>query len=393
MQPDNNISKFIQNLEKSLTENHFVKASLGNYKGTTPDLKNIYIKKILIKSAEKLSFTFRYQTRDIVKNYETAQAAQLLQEWFTDGFRAAHLATTQADWQLDIAKKTTLKQTPASQTNSISVAHNREKKRLITPQANSYLFELKLADEQGNVFKNSQDKYKQINHYIEILRPLLEATPKHPTFRVADMGSGKGYLTFALYDYLQNTLHQNSHVTGVEYRPDMVTLCNQISQNVGFAGLEFVQGTIQDFDSEGINMLVALHACDTATDDAIQKGIEAAANLIVVAPCCHKQIRRQIEAAKPQNALESVLRHGIFLERESEMVTDTIRALVLEYFGYKTKVFQFISAEHTAKNVMITAEKRQDATARNPEVLHKIQQLKSYFGIEFHQLEKLLNLI
>jgi hypothetical protein len=164
-----------------------------------------------------------------------------------------------------------------------------------------------------------------------------------------------------------NTLGLNKiKVTGVEMRPDLVRLCNGIARDSNLANLEFVDGTIQKYDATGANILIALHACDTATDDAILKGISAGASLIVVAPCCHKQIRREMESGKKQNELEILTRHGIFMERQAEMVTDSLRALILEYFGYSVKVFEFVGGEHTPKNVMIAATKiRQRPQPRN----------------------------
>ncbi|MFC0182914.1 SAM-dependent methyltransferase [Pseudarcicella hirudinis] len=206
------------------------------------------------------------------------------------------------------------------------------------------------------------------------------------------MGSGKGYLTFALYDYLHNVLKLNTEITGVEYRQDMVDLCNRIAGKSGFNQLNFVQGTIEEFESEHINLLIALHACDTATDDAIYKGIRAGAELIVVAPCCHKQIRREIEKNKAENELNFLTKYGIFLERQAEMVTDGIRALILEYFGYKTKVFEFISDAHTPKNVLVVGIKSKERDDKKAGILKKIQETKTYFGIDYHHLERLLKL-
>ena len=136
-------------------------------------------------------------------------------------------------------------------------------------------------------------------------------------------------------------------------------------------------------------MLIALHACDTATDDAIYKGIKAEADLIVVAPCCHKQIRREIEAGKAKNELNVILKHGIFMERQAEMVTDAIRALILQANGYTTKIFEFISGEHTAKNIMIVASRNKNGKSNREENLKKIEDTKSFFGIKQHYLETL----
>ncbi len=171
------------------------------------------------------------------------------------------------------------------------------------------------------------------------------------------MGAGKGYLTFAVADYLANTLHSEAETVGVELRPDMVQLCNATAGKAGLGHLSFAEGSIDGYDSAGTSVLIALHACDTATDDAIAKGIAADAELIVVAPCCHKQIRREIETANAPTPLDYLLRHGIFVERQAEMVTDGIRALILEYFGYSTKVFEFISDQHTPKNVLIVGQR------------------------------------
>jgi hypothetical protein len=206
------------------------------------------------------------------------------------------------------------------------------------------------------------------------------------------MGAGKGYLTFALYDYLANELHKQTFVKGVEYRKDLVDLCNNIANESQLSGLNFVQGSITDFDSTGTNVLIALHACDTATDDAIYKGILAGADLIVVAPCCHKQIRREIEKYKMQNELDFLVKHGIFMERQAEMVTDGIRSLIMEYFGYTTKVFQFVSDVHTPKNVMITGEKKSKTASQKAEILEKIQAAKKFFGISSHYLETLMGI-
>ena len=181
----------------------------------------------------------------------------------------------------------------------------------------------------------------------------------------------------------------NSQVTGVEFRPELVELCNKIAKNTRLEHLQFEQGTIEKYDSLGTDILIALHACDTATDDAIYKGIKSNAGLIVVAPCCHKQIRRQLEAGKTSNELDFLTKYGIFLERQAEMVTDGIRALILEYFGYKTKVFEFISDAHTPKNVMIVGIKKQNSTLKDEQILQKIKDTKLYFGIEYHHLEKM----
>ena len=388
------ITGFIEACKNSLADLTFVKLSLGNYKGAEENLKNIYVKRILIKNEEKLSFTYRYKTRDIVKNFSISEGTSKVQEAMSNGFRVATLLTTGFDLSYENLhdKKFNLRKNPPSILTVPSADHDRNKIRLISSNDKPYLTELKITDENGKVLVNSQDKYKQINHYIEILSSLLKEIPSSETVKVVDMGSGKGYLTFALYDYLTTVLKIDAEVTGVEFRQDLVDLCNKIAVNTGFKKLGFQQGTIENFDSTGTNILIALHACDTATDDAIFKGISAGADLIVVAPCCHKQIRRQLEAHKTSNNLDFLTKYGIFLERQAEMVTDGIRALILEYFGYKTKVFEFISDAHTPKNVMIVGIKTPNSQEKDIRILEKIKEARSYFGIEYHHLEKLLKI-
>ena len=385
--------EFIQSLSESILENTFIKISLGNYKGSEEGLRNIYVKRILIKRIENLSFTYRYKTRDIIKNYVVDEGVKLIQEAIENGFRIATLFTTEFEIimeQLSNQKVTIRKINSFSKNTDISLDHDHAKKRLIESQGKGYLHELKITDTEGNVYKNAQDKYKQINHYVDILSSLIKEIPKENLKKVVDMGSGKGYLTFALYDYLTNVLNLETSVTGVEFRPDMVELCNNIAQKSGFKHLNFIEGTIENYDSTDINILIALHACDTATDDAIYKGITAQADLIVVAPCCHKQIRREMKKNKASNELDFLMKYGIFLERQAEMVTDGIRALILEYFGYKTKVFQFISDAHTPKNVLVVGIKGKVNPKKQAEILEKLKVTKEYFGIGYHYLERLV---
>lgn len=387
--------EFTLSMQNSLHNNTFVKLSLGNYKGKEENLKNVYAKRILIKSEEKLSFTYRYKTRDIVKNYTFSDGISKVSELLNHEFYVATLFTTDFDLSFEnlFDKKFTIRRNKASISTVPATDHDRNKNRLISSNNKPYLTELKITDDSGKVLPNSQDKYKQINHYIEILSSLIKEIPSGKTIQVVDMGSGKGYLTFALYDYLTNVLKINTKVTGVEFRPELVELCNAIAENTGFANLNFKQGTIEKYDSSETNILIALHACDTATDDAIYKGIKAEADLIVVAPCCHKQIRRQLEAAKTSNDLQFLTKYGIFLERQAEMVTDGIRALILEYFGYRTKVFEFISDAHTPKNVMIVGIRDQKLQVKSENILQKIKDAKSYFGIEYHHLEKMMGIL
>ncbi len=386
--------QFISELNNSLVNNTFVKLSLGNYNGLTESLKNCYVKKIKLKRDDNLSITYRHKTNDIVKNYSVNDGLTIINNLIAvNSFKNATLFTINFNLVFDFLKndKTCIKKNSATQTELLSLDHNTHKNRLITPTNNHYLQQLKITDLKGNINPTAQHKYKQINHYVDLLSPLIKNLPPQQHLKVVDMGAGKGYLTFALYDYLTTILTLNATVIGVEHRKDLVDLCNDIAKKSNFNALNFVQGSIKDFDSTQTDVLIALHACDTATDDAIYKGITAQAKLIVVAPCCHKQIRRELEKHKTKNELDFLIKHGIFLERQAEMLTDGLRSLILEYYDYSTKIFEFIDGEHTAKNVMIVAEKKIKTETQKAEILSKIKQTKAFFGIEFHYLEVLMN--
>ncbi|MCX2478987.1 SAM-dependent methyltransferase [Pedobacter sp. MC2016-15] len=394
MSESEKIEQFKTLVSESVTNDTFIKITLGNYMGEEPELKNIYVRKVLIKRMPMLAFTYRYKTKDIVKNYAPQEGLRLVFDYLESGFRNCTCFTVDNDIVLlsHPSKGYSLNMNKATMQDQLPLSHDKEKARLIASLQKPYLTALRITDKNGIVFKNAQDKYKQINQYVALLDPLIRELPAGKLKKVVDMGSGKGYLTFALYDYLVNVLKMEVSVRGVEYRQDMVDLCNRIADESGFTGLSFVQGTIEDYQEEGIDLLIALHACDTATDDAIAKGISAGAELIVVAPCCHKQIRREMEKGKAENDLGFITRHGIFLERQAVMVTDGIRALILEYFGYKTKVFEFISEANTPKNVLITGSKVKGTKIKHDDISTKIKDTKSYFGIGYHHLERLLGL-
>ncbi|MBB2147008.1 methyltransferase [Pedobacter sp. LMG 31464] len=392
--------KFTSILKSSISNSSFIKLSLGNYQGNDKELKNLYIRKVKIKRVDMLSFNYRYKTRDIFKNFPVEDGIGKVMQYISNDFKVCTLFTTDEETIIEHTKKgeIVIRSKKNVQALQVSTSHNKEKKRIIKPEGNAYLHALKITDAEGNVFKNAQDKYKQINQYIEILSSLIKELPEGTIKNVVDMGSGKGYLTFALYDYLHQQLNLKAKVTGVEFREDLVNLCNEIAKQSNFEQLHFVEGTIEDYNVKDINLLIALHACDTATDDAIFKGINAGAELIVVAPCCHKQIRREIEKHKVKNDISFLTKYGIFLERQAEMVTDGIRALILEYYGYKTKVFEFISDAHTPKNVLVVGVKPLNPLKgtskekRKEEILQKIKETKAYFGIDYHHLERLMKI-
>jgi hypothetical protein len=276
--------------------------------------------------------------------------------------------------------------------NQAELMHNRSKLRYVE-QGRPYLHELGITDANGQIIPAMSRKWKQINKFIEVLSNAIQQTglDKQPELHIADFGSGKAYLTFAVHDYVSANLGVKTQVTGVELRQGLVDLCNQTAQKLSLNGIKFEQGDVQHFSAQNINIMIALHACDTATDYALNMGVRTGAEIIMCSPCCHKQIRPQL---KSPALLAPVLQHGIHLGQEAEMITDGLRALLLEAHGYDTKVFEFISLEHTSKNKMILAQKRNPllhkAARDNSEILQQIAAIKEFYGIQEHCLESLL---
>jgi len=377
--------QFLEKINQSILMGTFIKLTLSKYKGEEATLKNIYARYITIKNEPRLSFVYRYQTKDITKNHIPNEGIQLLNEMLGTDFLNAELFTTQEDISLQFNKKRIPKIhfRPASSNKASNGQHDKTKKRLIQANKNQYLSRLGITNSEGHIKKDGQRKFKQINKYIEIIEGILRKNPLPASPHIVDMGSGKGYLTFALYDYLNEQMNLEASITGIELKENLVESTNQIAKEIGFSKLQFIAQDIMAYDEQKIDMLIALHACDIATDIAIAKGIQSDASVIIVAPCCHKQIRKEMNCS---TSMQSILRHGILLERQAELVTDGIRALLLEANGYQTKVFEFISTEHTPKNVMIVATKGKV----NEEALEKVEAIKKEFGIKEHYLENLL---
>ena len=380
---------FYEKLSDSMEQQTMLKLTLSRLRHHS-DIKNIYARLVTIKKQPKIQFTFRYPTRDEVKNYDFTEGALFIKQQLGETFLTADLMTTENDFSLLYNKKADNAQfftkKPSSKPRNTEggiLQHNQEKKRLLNP-TQPYFHALEITDSKGNITSKGRKKFKQIDKYIEIIAALLRDADLPDDAHIADFGSGKGYLTFALYDYLKNTLKTDPTVWGYELRENLVTFCNDLAQKCDYDDLQFFAQDINNVEMKRLDMLIALHACDIATDIAIAKGIKAGAKVIVVAPCCHKQLRKELNV---KNEMQPILKHGILEERQAELLTDGIRALLLESKGYKTKVFEFVSTEHTPKNVMIVGTKmdKPKTGARA-----QVAAIKKYYGIETHYLETLL---
>ena len=387
--PADDRARFLAQLDTCLTQNTLVKLVLSKYRGEEAELQRVVARLVNVKGQPCLSFVTSYKTRDVTMNLPIPEACEQISTWLPATFKNAHLLSLTEELQLTFSKKdkAQLFTGKTVQREAPSAEHNREKKRYLE-LSRPFLTDLGVTNSQQQLIPAMARKWKQINKFIEVFSHALSSSSlaeKQPIHAV-DFGSGKGYLTFALHDYLRTSLGLEAQVRGVELREDMVRLCNAAAAKLEQPGLLFQHGDVRTYTPERIDIMIALHACDVATDYAIHLGIRSNAAIIMCSPCCHKQIRPQMHTPA---ILKPMLSYGVHLGQEAEMVTDSLRALLLEACGYQTKVFEFVSLEHTNKNKMILAVKRAEPV--DPaELLEKIGAIKAFYGIQEQCLESLL---
>jgi SAM-dependent methyltransferase len=356
------------------------------------DLQRVLMRPVVVKGQQRVQLVWRHETRDVTQNLEPAEALRTIEGHLGRAFLAAALWTPQAHWQLDIKAKGArlTRHGPAAATESLS--HNRDKPRWLDPEAPEWqALGLMQGAPRGSVapVPAMARKWRQINHFVEIFDAALRPAdlPQAQPVRVADFGCGRGYLTFAVHAHLRK-LGRVPDVLGVELREALVAETETLARQLNLQGLHFSQGDVGHQSVRPLDVMIALHACDTATDHALHHGLRAGAALILTAPCCHKQLRGQLQ---PPGVLKPLFKHGIHLGQEAEMLTDGLRALWLEAQGYDTQVFEFVSLEHTQKNKMILATRRQQRLpARERQALDQAQALKEFWGIREQALERLL---
>ena len=431
MPPPDALARFQALLHDALAQNALVKLTLGKPRADAPDptLRNVFARPVVLKAGPHISLLYRHDTRDITKNLPPAEAEPLLLRLLADSFLDAHLFTPLQTAQLEQSAEAAPGAAPArpprlrvktadSAPPIPAASHDRAKARLVAPDA-PWLRALGVTNDRGLPREGMAHKFRQIEKFAELLQSLLAESglepsashtalaslscsklpaPRASLLRLADMGAGKGYLTFALADLLG----ARAEVLGIERRADLVATCNRVAAECGLAPrLRFTEGDIPSSPSAAtaslgqLDALIALHACDTATDDALAAGHAAGARLLVVSPCCQKELRPNLVAPA---VLSDALRHGIFLERQAEFVTDALRAQLLEVAGYRTKVFEFVSTEHTAKNLMIAAVRpaalamRGAAFAPDPAALARVRAFAAFYGIREQRLARHLGL-
>lgn len=391
---------FFTALETALNDDSFIELLLTKHRGEEAGLKRIIVRRVALKDQPRLSFVYRYETQDVTKNGPVEHGIHKIRGLLGTTFKGAHLFTTTQDMQIEFSKKGKVKlgiSKPSRAPDSAAAEHDRDKKRYVDP-SRPFLRTLGVTNASQRVVPAMARKWKQINKFVEIFDHAFASSDlaNRDEIHVVDFGSGKGYLTFAIYDYLQSVLGIKTTTTGVELRENLVNLCTDLAVRLDMDGLTFRKGDVRSSPPEAMDALIALHACDTATDLALHLGIRSGAGIIMCSPCCHKEIRRQI---KSPEILLPMLKYGVHMGQEADMVTDALRALLLEAHGYKTQILEFVSLEHTSKNKLILAVRGNTPSSQHEvqiqsearaEIMAQIQKLKAYYGIKHQTLESLL---
>ncbi|MGE3312281.1 MAG: SAM-dependent methyltransferase [Limisphaerales bacterium] len=382
--PSPAVERFLDHVDASLADGAFVRLVLSRPTPASGDVTRIEGRLIVLRNAPTLSLTLHEARKDSVRNLAVSEARPWLSRTLGAQFESAFLESTRQDWQLMLANPRSHRLVAHSprRTTAPDRSHDRPRPVSLDASARDWMAALGLTDEQGRPLPKRADKVRQILRYAEILGHLLKETDleSSPPIHVADMGCGRGALTFAAWQLLHRQMGLPAEVVGVELRPDLAAEAQRTVERLGLESIRFRAGSIEDaeFGANQVDILIALHACNTATDDALRRGVQLGSRLILVAPCCHQELRPGL--GRPE-LFAPLLDHGIFGERFAEWLTDGLRVLALEAAGYHTKAIEFIGSEHTPKNLLIAGIRSGDSpgSERRSRAREQLRALKDHF--------------
>lgn len=341
-------------LQERILQQQLVAATISQPRMKSNEVKRIKLKPLLLKGAYHIQIEYQYERILKHENVLLSEFPQKLEAFFED-FRQVHIDFVEEKVQVQLSKKNKVlwKSDKTAAPKQINLSHNRKKNYLLddaTPYP--FLIRLGVQTEDGKVKKQKYDKFKQINRFIEFIDDALAYLPKDRQVRILDFGSGKSYLTFALYHYLKIEKGLDIRVTGLDLKKEVIEECSRIAEDLGYDQLEFLVGDINDYNDESaVDMVVTLHACDVATDMALARAVKWRARVILSVPCCQHELNRQLNTP----VLDIMLQHGLVRERFAALATDSIRAEILSLVGYEAQLLEFIDMENTPKNILIRA--------------------------------------
>ena len=355
----------------------FLNATLSNPK-EKGDITKVKVRPILKQGA--LLFQCEVYKNNLVfhENYEAEEATIVLNEYMTQ-FKQLQMETKKAKITALISKKgkvTIQKKQQNCCVKEVDLSHNRSKKYILQEGiAVPFLQDLGVMTSDGRIIRTKFDKFRQINRFLEFIEDILPKLTKSREVTILDFGCGKSYLTFAMYYYLHELKKYDVRIIGLDLKKDVISHCNELSKKYGYEKLKFLEGNIADYTGvDEVDMVVTLHACDTATDFALDKAVGWNAKVILSVPCCQHEVNGQIK----NDTLEPMLKYGLIKERMAALVTDALRAEYLESCGYDAQILEFIDMEHTPKNILIRAVK----TGKKKANLDNIKNCEEFLSIQ-----------
>ena len=372
--------------EAILGESPLVRAVFSGFqKGTTVPYSRVVLRPVSVKGQNFVQFALFDAKKCITKNYRDAELTEHLAALLELPFRNFHVVTIAEEIQVQITKdgKPLVNRKKAAPiTEPIALTHDRQKEFLLPEgKPDAYLQAIGFMTEDGKIRADKQKKFKQTNEFLKLIHQTgeLEKFDK-PQIEVVDFGCGNAYLTFAVYHYLNHILNRPAHLVGIDLRGELLLKHKQTAESLGWSNIQFEEMSIADYvPPTSPDIVLALHACDTATDEALAQGITHRSKIIISVPCCHHNLQVQLDKASTPEPFRPIARHGILAERMGDVLTDAFRALILRIMGYQTDVMQFVTAEHTAKNLMIRAVNAN--LAPTPALLQEYAAMKSYWHV------------
>lgn len=353
-------------------------------------------RRVTLKAGPQFQFTSQVGTQQTHRNLPIEDALDYCLKLFPGELEHLHLFTQQADVTARMQRDGTVfvrssRPTKSSTTTAVTPAHNRSKQYLIPENVPcQFLFEIGVMNRDGKVHAAKQHKFRQINRFLELVVDVLPELPSDREIQIVDFGSGKSYLTFAIHHLLTVIQGRAARIHGVDLKANVMQNCSRIASDLGCEGLSFHHGDIARFSESGqVDMMVSLHACDTATDAALAQAVKWKTPVVLAVPCCQHEVAAHL---RPQSSLTSLLQHGILKERFSAMATDALRANLLELCGYQAQVIEFIDPDQTPKNLLIRAVRRNSELPPDQyrDACQRYAQFKSLLGIPPPYLERAL---
>ena len=362
-----------------LDEDSFLRLTMTAARGAESPWVKVTVRPVRVRGQRRLQFSYFDSRKDITKNYDGDAASAKLDEALAMPFSQFHVQSRSGDLHVRVTRKgrVLIGRGKASRPeHQPSLAHDREKPHLISAN-DSFLHAIGIADAAGKLRPARAAKFHQINEFLRLMDQVLGPLDAGGALEIVDCGCGNAYLTFAACHYLRDVRGAAAHVVGVDVNGEIISNATGLRDSLGWEGLEFRASRIGDYHPERPpDLVLSLHACDTATDEAIAQGILWGSRVILAAPCCQHELQTQLKAA----IMRPVLRHGILKERTADILTDAFRALILRIMGYRTDVVQFVSPEHTTKNLMIRAVKGLKAGERR--FVEEYEELKRFWEVE-----------